>query len=291
MSLSRLASAIVVTVLLQSAVMHAAKKASCTFDTFSAPSGYTLNEVTGVGDDGTVVGQLINNKTQAFVGFMYSASGVFTEYTVPQSLTTWMYGRNGSGANAGSYQDVKYPGHIHGFLLQGSQLTAVNYPNAPNTWVFDVNQLGAVVGSFSAGASVTKGYMLVNGNYTTIAYPNVQLTYPQAINDKGVVAGFSANGLVSSGFLWQNGTFTSVNYPNAKYGTALVGVNDSGMAAGNRFNGDFALGFIYENGVFKNIVYPGAKYTAAGGINNNGLVSGQIVFKGGSTLGFTAVCK
>ncbi len=43
-----------------------ATKASCTFDTFDVPSGYTLNTVEGIGDDGTVVGQLIVNKTQAF---------------------------------------------------------------------------------------------------------------------------------------------------------------------------------------------------------------------------------
>jgi hypothetical protein len=63
------------------------------------------------------------------------------------------------------------------------------------------------------------------------------------------------------------------------------------VVAGNRFVGDKALGFIYEDGVFKNIVYTGAKYTMAGGINNNGLVSGQIVYSGTDSLGYTADCK
>jgi len=63
------------------------------------------------------------------------------------------------------------------------------------------------------------------------------------------------------------------------------------VVAGNHFSGDFGYGFIYENGAFKNVVYSGAKYTTAGGINNNGLVSGQIFFTQTDSLGYTAICK
>ncbi len=291
MTLSRSIPAIVVTLLLHAAAMHAAKQASCTFDTFSAPSGYSLSQINGVSDDGTVVGQLVDNKTQQDVAFTRSASGVFTEYAAPKSFTTWLYGRNGSGVNAGYSQDTAYPGHIHGFLLQGSQFTAVNHPKAANTWLFDVNQLGASVGSFSASPSVTKGFMLVNGNYTTLAYPNSPATYAMAISDNGAVVGSYASGAASNGFLWQNGTFTTINYPNAKYGTALLGVNNAGVIVGNHLSADRTFGFLYENGVFKNILYSCAIYTMAGGINNNGLISGQIYFKSGNPLGYTAVCK
>jgi hypothetical protein len=295
MPLPRPVSVIVVIIaiafFLPAAAMHAAQTASCTFNTFSAPKGYSLSAVNGVTDDGTVVGQLTDNSTLALVAFTYSASTGFTEYSAPKSLGTWMYGANTSGVNAGYYQDSTFPEAMHGYLLQGGKYGVVNYPSAANTWLFDVNQLGAAVGSFSASQSVTKGFMLVNGKYTAIAYPNAQLTYAQAINDNGEVAGSYSSGFVSYGFLWQSGTFTNVDYPKARFGTALVGVNDSGVVAGNRFVGDKALGFIYEDGVFKNIVYTGAKYTMAGGINNNGLVSGQIVYSGTDSLGYTADCK
>jgi len=289
MGFPRLACAIAVTFLLLSSLLHA-QNASCTFDTFSAPSGYTLSQVQGVSDDGTVVGQLINNNTQAIVGFMRSPSGVFTEYAAPNAGVTWMYGRNGSGANAGYYQDAKNPQHLHGFVLQGGKLAVVNYPKASNTFLFDVNQLGAAVGSFSASASLTKGFMLVNGNWTTIAYPGAQVTYALGINDSGAVVGSYASS-VNNGFLWQNGTFTTINHPHGKYGTVLNGVNNSGVIVGNRLNGDRDFAFIYENGVFKYIVYPGGDFTLAGGINNNGVISGQITIKGTNTVGYTAVCK
>ena len=291
MSLPRSVSAVIVTLFFCLGVMQAGQNASCSFNTFSAPSGYSLTLVSGITDDGTVVGQLVDNGTQELVAFSYSASGKFTEYTAPKSTSTWLYGGNAGGENAGSYQDAAYPQKMHGFLLQGKQFVAVDYPSAPNTWLFGVNQLGAMVGSYSAGGSVTKGFMLVNNKYTTIAYPKAQLTYAQAVSDQGVVAGSFASGFNSNGFLWQNGTFTIVNHPRAKYGSALVGVNNSGVAVGNRFNGDFSLGFIYENGVFKNIVYPGALYAAAGGINNNGVISGQVVLSKTSSLGYTAICK
>ncbi|MFZ1130759.1 MAG: hypothetical protein WAN38_08305, partial [Terriglobales bacterium] len=145
------------------APMHAAKNASCTFETFSAPSGYSLSMVNGVSDDGTVVGQLVDNNAQQFVAFTRSPGGAYTEYTVPQSSSTWLYGRSGTGLNAGFYQDNANPEHIHGFVLQNGQYTIVNYPKATNTWLFDVNQLGASVGSFSASASLIKGFILVNG--------------------------------------------------------------------------------------------------------------------------------
>src|SRR5271157_2329047 len=132
MSLPRSISATMITLLLHAVTMHAAKQASCTFDTFSAPSGYSLSQVNGVSDDGTVIGQLVDNNTQQFVAFTRSAGGVFTEYAAPKSSSTWLYGRNGSGVNAGFYQDNVNPENVHGFLLQGSKFTAVNHPKAAN---------------------------------------------------------------------------------------------------------------------------------------------------------------
>lgn len=280
MSLPRLVAAALVALLLHSSVMFAAQTASCIFETFSAPSGYSFSQIQGVSDDGTVVGQLMDNHTLQFVAFTHSAGGAFTEYAAPKSAATWLYGRNATGASAGFYQDSAYPGHIHGFLLQGSTFTAVNHPNAANTWLFDVNLLGGAVGSFSAGGYVTKGFGLVNGMYTTIGYPNAQVTYALVINDNGDVVGSYSSSLVSNGFLRKNGTFTTINYPYAKYGTVLNAVNNSGVIVGNHLSGDKSFGFFYANGVFKNIVYSGASYTMAGGINNNGMISGEIFLPG-----------
>jgi hypothetical protein len=270
---------------------HAAQNASCTFETFSAPSGYTFSMINGVSDDGTVVGQLVNNKTQAFMAFTRSASGAYTEYSAPKSVQTWIYGQSGTGLNAGSYQDLAYPEHIHGFQLQNGNFTAVNYPSAVNTWLYDSNMTGASVGSYINASYVTKGFLVVNGKYTNIAYGGSQTTNALAVNDNQEVVGSYSSGVVSNGFAWQNGKFTTINYPNSKYGTVLTGVNNSGVIVGNHISAEKNSGFIYENGGFKGIVYSGAKYTTAGGINNNGLISGEVFINSTNILGYTAVCK
>jgi len=112
-----------------------------------------------------------------------------------------------------------------------------------------------------------------------------------ALNDSQAAVGSYFNGSVSFGFLWQNGKFTDINYPKARYGTLLSGINNAGVIVGNHISADRAFGFIYQKNAFANIVYSGGNYTLAGGINNNGVISGQIVMKNGDTLGFTAVCK
>ncbi len=288
---SRSVSAIIITLFACSAALQAAQTASCTFSTFAAPAGYTFSEVNGVSDDGTVVGQLVDNKTLQFVAFSRSSGGAFTVYTAPKSSTTWLYGSSASGVNAGSYEDTSYPGHMHGFTLQSGEFAEVNYPKAANTWLFDVSQVGNASGSYSASASVTKGFLLVNGKYKTIAYPGAFITNAWAVNDNSEVVGSYTSSAVSNGFAWQDGKFTTINDPGKAYGTALSGVNNSGVIVGNRLSADNAFGFIYENGVFENIVYSGAKYTVAGGINNNGVISGQIYLTASNSVGFTAVCK
>jgi uncharacterized membrane protein len=281
----------VVVALSMSALLHAATQASCTFETFSAPEGYTLSQVQGISDDGTVVGQLVNKQSLRFIAFKRSASGTITLYAAPQSSSTWLYGRSGIGVESGFYQDSVHPEQVHGFLLQDGKFTPVNHPKVTNTWLFNVNQLGAAVGSFSGSASLVRGFLLLNGNYTVIAYPEAQTTYALSINDNGDVVGTYASGPVSNGFLWKDGTFTTINYPNSKYGTVLTGVNNAGVIVGNHLSIDRDLGFMLKNGEYKGIVYPGANYTTAGGINNNGLISGQIHLADKSALGYTAVCE
>jgi hypothetical protein len=263
--------------------------ASCTFDTFRVPSNYTLSSVQGIGDDGTVVGQVIENSTQMYAGFMRAPDGAITIYSAPKSSMTWLYGQSGTGSSAGYYIDES-TSKVHGFFLSGSSFTAVNYPNATNTWLFGVNKVGAATGSYTAGSSV-RGFMLAGGQYTEITYPNADGTYPMAVSDNGTVVGVYSNGNMSNGFVWSSGKISAVSSPKGRFGAALSGVNNAGVMVGNRLLPDFLAAFIYQNGVFKNIVYEGAISTTAGGINNNGVISGQIFITRNNSLGFTAVCK
>ncbi len=275
--------------LIELSLFASATQASCAFTTFHAPSGYTFSEVDGIGDDGTVVGQLENTTTLALVGFIHAPGGSAKIFSAPKSQMTFINGRNGLGTNVGYYLDNSSTPHVHGFVLQGTTFTTLNYPNAANTWLLGINQLGTLAGRFST-SSVIKGFLDTNGTYKTLAYSGATNTTAHAVNDNGVVVGSYSSSLVNHGFIWHSGTFTTVDYPLSKYGTVLTGINNSGLIVGNHISAEKMFGFLYVNSTFKNIVYSGASYTTAGGINNNGVISGQIVLTTGTSLGYTAVC-
>lgn len=271
--------------------LRAGNKAACTFQTFPAPLGYTLSQVQGIDDEGAVVGQVVNNKTLKFVAFTRSASGQMTLYAAPQSSSTWLYGRTAIGISSGFYQDSAHPEQVHGFQVQGGKFIPINYPKVTNTWLFNVNQLGTAVGSFSSSAALVRGFLLLNGEYTVVSYPEARTTYALAINDNTEIVGTYATGRVSNGFLWKDGIFTTINYPNSKFGTVLTGINNAGAVVGNHLTTDRDLGFILEGGEFKDVAYPTANYTTVGGINNNNVISGQIHLADTSTIGYTAICR
>jgi hypothetical protein len=290
MRLPRAVLSIIGSLLMQAAFAQAANQASCTFTTFSAPNGYSFAQVNGLSDDGTVVGQLEDLNSGAFVAFSRTSAGKWAIYSEQKSLFTWFDHRNLQGVNVGSYLDNNNLSHVHGIAQSVEGVVEVNYPKATNTWIYGINSSGTVVGQFQKGTA-NKGFMLASGKYTTIAYPNALVTSPQAINDAGIVAGsFSTDGLVNHGFIW-NGSFQIVDYPKSRFGTVLADVNNAGIVVGNHISADKSFGFIYKNKAFFSIVYPNAKYTTVGGINNNGIISGQIFITQSNTMGYTAVCK
>lgn len=124
-------------------------KASCTFFTFSAPSGDTLLEVNGISSSDVIVGRLEGNRTLHNSGFIRHPNGGLRIYDAPGSISTDFKDRNDIGVNIGIYQD-KSTGANHGFTLEGSHFSAVNYPRATNTFLNGVNKGGAMVGGFVA---------------------------------------------------------------------------------------------------------------------------------------------
>jgi hypothetical protein len=270
--------------------LHAAiPTASCTFTTFNAPNGYTIYFVGGIDDNGNVVGELQSNKTGDVIGFNRSPKGSFTTYDVPNSYMTGFNHRIDSGVMVGTYQDNTKL-HMHGFALSGGNMVEVNYPKAVHTWLNGMNASGTVVGGYTTGV-YSKGFQLTNGTYKSVAYPNALNTMLESINDNGLVVGYYMDAALFHGITWQNGTFHKIDFPNAQFGTVLIDVNKSGVIVGNRYNQDFAFGFIYKSGAFAKIVYSGAKAAAVGGINNNGVISGQLFITSGNQPGYTAVCK
>src|SRR5258706_10624386 len=148
MRFRRAAFGMIVSWLALSAISFAANQASCTFTTFSAPTGYAFSQVNDVDDLGTVVGQVEDKNSGAFVAFSRTVDGKFTIFDAPNSIFTWFSSRNISGVNVGSYLDNGRIQHIHGFAQSGSGFVQAYYPNATHSWLYGINTAGAVAGSF-----------------------------------------------------------------------------------------------------------------------------------------------
>jgi uncharacterized membrane protein len=270
---------------------HGQTRAQCRFSSFSVPSGYYLAGVSGITSSGVIVGQL-ESKRFKVVAFVRHPDGSFIVYQAPNSYSTWFSKRNDGSVNVGAYQDNNYNSHVHGFVLHGSRFVAVNYPHAAATWLSGINKQGSIVGSYVLSNSQGNGFKLDNGKYTVFHYPGAVATTPNAISDNGVIVGAYASGDLFYGFILRNKTYRRVNHPQSVLGTTLTDVNSSGVIVGEYDDAEEYLhGFIYKNGKFENLVYPGSRNTFAGGINNNGVIAGQVFFQDGSSKGYTAHCK
>jgi len=166
-------------------------------------------------------------------------------------------------------------------------IVQVDYPNATHSWLYGINTAGTLVGSFSK-LNVVKGFKLYNGKYMVIKFP-MRWPYAEAINDNGVVVGSLLDGTLYHGFTWQNGAYRRLTIPTTRYGTVLTDVNNAGVIVGNHLSADWAFDLSTRTALSPISCTPAEKRDC-GGINGNGLISGQIYFSQTNTLGYTAVC-
>src|SRR5438045_661055 len=168
--------------------------------------------------------------------------------------------------------------------------TQFDVPGATSTEGNGINNSNVIAGSFTDSSGANHGYILQNGHFTTVDFPNAAVTSVLGINDHGDVVGVYQlvdNTHPAHGFVRHaNGTFASIDDPKASFGTAAAGINASGEIVGSYDN---ATGFIYQNGAFTDFTAPQqpgeAPVTQLNGLNNLGEFVGQ-VFSGDNWRGF-----
>jgi hypothetical protein len=160
----------------------------------------------------------------------------------------------------------------------------IDYPGAPDTQVFGVNDLGSVVGNgHSDPDTFPFVYSSTKGTFTDVApLASYSSTVVLGTNNRGDMVGsvVSLDGLTRSGFIRDNnGNFTVFSHPDAVSFTNPRGVNNKGLVTGYRVDasGDY-FGFIYDskNGTFTDIVP--SIFTLAHGITSRGDVVGSAIF-------------
>jgi probable HAF family extracellular repeat protein len=166
-------------------------------------------------------------------------------------------GINDRGQIVGISGDLS--GGIHGFLRsRDGEYTNFDDPNAVGaTYANGINNHGKIVGYYPVFSSQgflvgQRGFLLSDGQYTNIDYPNATSTGAQGINDRGQIVGFyviNPNAqFAEHAFLLSDGQYTTLDDPNAVLGGIATGINDRGQIVGYYFDAnDFAHGFLLSH--------------------------------------------
>ena len=170
----------------------------------------------------------------------------------------------------------------------------LNYPGAQETngTQMGINNAGTIVGS-----SYPSGFVVSNGTYTALNYPDAIWTYAQGINNAGTIVGYEFGahvagiGPLGGGFSLSNGTYTDLGYaPSGGSGNIRpCGINDAGTIVGITGGPNVHFGFVLSNGTYTPVNYPGASETFVYGINDAGTIVGCYLGASGYWEAFEAI--
>jgi len=199
----------------------------------------------------------------------------------PAGTTTSPTALNDNGAIVGSLSSGSGANfHTIGFLFSGGKFTHFRFPGSADTFPYDINKHGTIVGSFDmTGVSGQRAFMVQAGVFHRVNIPG----FPDApaiatgINDFGDITGqFNGNGS-NFGFLLHNGKLTIISFPGAAGGTFPSSINNQGGIVGTFFTGeqrDGRHGLMWKSGAFTNVEFPDAVEKKKKKISNNGDIVG-----------------
>ena len=188
------------------------------------------------------VGSVKNNDDSGFQAYSKNGND-FSLYNHPDAGspgTTEFEGINNAGVRVGSFTDKTAT--MHGIIQTGNPTTllekTVNVPANTGTFIFDINNLGQMVGGyFDPTGEIQHGFFSDGTNFTTIDYPNSSTTWLNGINDLGQMVGsyFDDSAQVFHGFLTDGNTFSVIDFPGVSGqlpGTFLTGIDNAGRIVG-----------------------------------------------------------
>ena len=189
---------------------------------------------------GQVVGYYRNLPTDIGRGFLYTPGQGFTNFDFAGAMWTELYSINDAGWILGAYAMSDFVPHC---VLYKPPYTSPVLFDDPGGSCFStsVNGIGQITGAYPTDPSETAFVPFVNdaqgatpgnaANYQALSTPSAY-TFPQGINNNGIVTGEDAN-LIAGFFLdpRYSSSYATVSIPNTSE-TTLLGLNDSVQAAG-----------------------------------------------------------
>lgn len=259
-------------------IWAAVASAQCRFVNMQIHNGAT--GFRGINDGGSIVGVYIStdsNNQQHFNGFLMRNGNVQT-VNFPNATQTLLNDIGDTGEIVGFYE-ITAGGEQGAFARVNGQFRKIVFPGSASgsTSANGVNSQGDIVGSYAVG-TITHGFLLSSGHFSTIDFPGTQSTQLSKINDSGMITGqyLDANGN-SQSFGYQNGSFKKLSDPSGTE-TFAYGVSDLGTVVGYTDTGFETPqhGFVWHAGVFKTLndpKFPGR--TILRGVNRSGVIVGE----------------
>ena len=154
-----------------------------------------------------------------------------------------------------------------------------------------INDVGAVVGSFSGGLRTPgQAFLLFQGKFTPFTFPGSVSTGAFDINNHAQIVGaYSDRSGRNHGFVVRSGGFKTIDVPGAVNGTFANGINNNGDIVGGFFGTSGGeRSFLLHAGKFTFFRFPGSVSTEATSININSVIVGTYrkTLVGGRIHGF-----
>ena len=219
-------------------------------------------------------------------GFLLK-SGALTSIDGPGSVSTDAHGINSRGDIVGVFRTGD--GQSHGYLMNRDGLSVFDVENSTGTSFMGINDHGDIVGGWCdgtitpcpAGGEGNRGFLLSDGQFTTIDFPRATLTQAWKINaQRDVVGVYRDTAGHFHGFLWHVGEFESIDVPGS-VGTLALGINNRGEIVGSYCTTmpcGIPLvnnhGFVLRQGEFTSFDFPDTDKTRALAINARGDIVG-----------------
>jgi uncharacterized membrane protein len=195
--------------------------------------GAAYTYVNGISPRGDIVGQYAAtlNGSGPNHGFMLSRDGVFTTVDFPGAVSSLGIGMNSRGDVLGSYSNRDNV--LHTFVMNadpfspGGPFKAIDGPVGATQVVAIGIRGDDIVGGYPSGSD-RHGFLLADGQYTTIDVPGASFTNVTGIDARGQMVGrYTLNG-VTHGYLLSGGQITSFDFPGAIFtgATAISPIGD-----------------------------------------------------------------
>ena len=181
-------------------------------------------------------------------------------------------------------------------------LTELTMPGATTVTLWDVNNGGMMVGSWTQGtgpANYSQGFIYDGTSFTTLSGPAGSMSSSAlGISDTGIVVGnFYSSATIdpgtgevifgpSAGFIFSGGSYTSFIVAGAN-DTFLRGISPDGRYLSGYYstNAGAGIGFVYDTltATLANLSMPNSQMTIPQGINIAGIVVGSDILAGPPT--------